>query len=93
MHMSVVSHKFNETCQIPCGHALPDIINNAHAAIIQEGNLTTYPGLVDGHKVIVLKDSGAILIAVKQSLVNKQGFTGKHAMCQMFLENMRNVKL
>lgn len=42
---------FNETCELPCVHGIPNIVTNANAAITKDVPLKAYKGLVNGQSV------------------------------------------
>ena len=58
-----------------CGCIAPEYGN---ACVRDCANLPTFEGVVNDHKVEVLRDSGCSTVVVKTSLINPNEFTGKH---------------
>lgn len=69
---------FHEFGTLSCGHLIPHVDISTNATKVMESTLKLFPGIVNGEKINLLRDSGPTLVGVHKELVSANDYTGDH---------------
>ncbi|BFZ08815.1 hypothetical protein BsWGS_11854 [Bradybaena similaris] len=75
---------FHEYGLLNCGHLFPYVDVPVNAVKVTEGTLKLYPGIVNGARVNLIRDTGSMLVGIHKDLVSEKDYTGEYVSCRTF---------